>query len=206
LSQLTEILEKYGIYQQLSGSAKVVTLANFHPVSLLDELDREIVWRQDRIKIFGRTNPLPRLTAYYGDPGTAYKYSGIVNEPEPWTPTLLTLRKSLRDALGADFNAVLVNRYADGSQHMGYHADDEPELGPSPLIASLSFGATRRFLVKSCDGRERFALDLEDRSLLIMAGSFQLDYRHALAKTKRQVGLRINLTFRQVLVPRAASA
>jgi alkylated DNA repair dioxygenase AlkB len=186
----------------LREDAHFIYLPNFYVKSMIRELDDEIAWRQDTIKIFGKTNLLPRQTAYYGDKGASYVYSGIVNDPQVWTPTLSALRLSLSDALGADFNAVLVNRYADGSHHMGYHADDEAELGLSPLIASLSFGATRRFLVKSCDGRERFAQDLEDCSLLIMAGSFQHHYRHALAKTKRQVDLRINLTFRQVLNPK----
>lgn len=186
----------------LHEDAHFIYLPNFFVTSLLLDLDNEIAWRQDTIKIFGKTKLLPRQTAYYGDVGASYVYSGIVNDPQVWTPTLSALRLSLCEALGEDFNAVLVNRYADGSQHMGYHADDESELGISPIIASVSFGATRRFLVKSCDGRERFAQDLEDCSLLIMAGSFQHHYRHALAKTKRQVDLRINLTFRQVLHPK----
>ena len=186
----------------LREDAHFIYMPNFCVKSLLLDLDNEIAWRQDTIKIFGKTNLLPRQTAYYGDEGVHYVYSGIVNYPQVWTPALNALRLSLSDALGADFNAVLVNRYADGSHHMGYHADDEAELGISPLIASISFGATRRFLVKSCDGRERFAQDLEDCSLLIMGGSFQHHYRHALAKTKRKVDLRINLTFRQVLHPK----
>ena len=186
----------------LREDAHFIYMPNFCVKSMLLDLDNEIAWRQDTIKIFGKTNLLPRQTAYYGDEGAAYSYSGIVNDPQVWTPTLSALRLSLSDALGVDFNAVLVNRYGDGSHHMGYHADDESELGISPIIASMSFGATRRFLVQSCDGRERFAQNLEDCSLLIMAGSFQRHYRHALAKTKRQVDLRINLTFRQVLHPK----
>ena len=179
--------------------ATCIYIPGFYPHDLLQQLDLEIAWRQDSMKIFGKTNPLPRKTAFYGDAGTSYRYSGILNVPEEWTPALDSIRCYLSESLEEAFNAVLVNRYSDGSQHMGYHADDEPELGSNPTIASLSFGATRRFLIRSCDGSERHGLDLEDRSLLIMSGSFQHHYRHALAKTKRNAALRINLTFRKII-------
>ncbi len=149
--------------------------------------------------MFGRKTKLPRLTAYYGDQGTSYIYSGIKNDPLQWSPTLSAMRAHMQSVLGLNFNAVLANRYADGSQHMGYHADDEPELGINPVIGSLSFGDTRRFLIKSVGGNERHKVDLESGSLLLMAGTFQHHYQHALGKTKRQSGLRINLTFRLVV-------
>jgi len=166
--------------------------------SLLSSLDHTISWRQDSFRIYGREHPLPRLTAWYGDPGAIYRYSGIVNEPQPWTPLLLEIKARVEQIVGQEFNSVLANRYAHGGQHQGYHADDEVELGVKPCIASVSFGATRRFRVLARDKSRSFALDLEDGSLLVMRGAMQEHYVHALSKTAKPVGLRINLTFRQI--------
>lgn len=164
-----------------------------------EELDQDIAWQQDEIKIFGRSIDLPRLTAWYGDAGAAYVYSGIRNDPKAWTEGLSRLREKLVADIGIDFNSVLANRYADGQQHQGYHADDEKELGPAPLIASLSFGASRRFLVKAKGkGTKAEAFDLENGSLLMMGGAMQKDYVHKIAKSTRVQGPRINLTFRQI--------
>ena len=121
---------------------------NFISPSLCAALDSSISWQQDIFRIYGREIPLPRLTAWYGDPDATYRYSGITNRPRPWIPLLLDLKQKLEQATGGAFNSVLLNRYADGSQHQGYHTDNEAELGDCPLIASLSFGATRRFAVK----------------------------------------------------------
>lgn len=163
-------------------------------------LDESIVWQQDALKIYGKTVDLPRLTAWYGDEGTDYVYSGIKNVPKPWTRDLQKLKDRLAQDLGVAFNAVLLNRYANGEQHMGYHADAEPEFGKNPLIASLSFGETRRFLwkkKKSKDPAEK--LELEHGSLLLMGGTFQDEYVHSVPKSKRVSELRLNLTFRLIL-------
>lgn len=165
-----------------------------------EELDAEIAWKQDEMKIYGKPVLLPRLTGWYGDPGTDYIYSGIYNQALPWTPSLESLRNRLREDLGLEFNAMLANRYADGSQHMGYHADSEPEFGEAPVIVSLSFGAARGFLWKrKGKGEKAQRWDLEDRSLLVMGGAMQREFVHAVAKTSLPLGPRINLTFRRVL-------
>ncbi|MBC7659389.1 MAG: alpha-ketoglutarate-dependent dioxygenase AlkB [Chitinophagaceae bacterium] len=166
-------------------------------------LDNVMTWHQDQIRMFGRKIPLPRLTAWYGDPDARYVYSGISNEPKAWISELSDLRDVLEARLGIRFNSVLANRYADGSQHQGYHADDEKELGERPLIASLSFGAERRFLVKKkTRGSEELSqtktLDLRNGSLLLMGGDFQKEYVHAIARTKKNCEMRINLTFRLI--------
>ena len=161
-------------------------------------IDSHIAWRQDSIRMYGRQIPLPRLTAWYGDPGADYVYSGILNQARPWPRFLQEIRDQIADKTGVMFNAVLCNRYADGAQHQGYHADDEPELGDSPTIASVSLGSTRRFLVKSADGADRISIDLEHGSLLMMLPPLQRHFIHALPKTKKPVGLRINLTFRLI--------
>lgn len=166
--------------------------------SQFDALDASIAWQQDVLKIYGREIPFPRLTAWYGDPDAVYRYSGIVNKPRPWLPLLLDLKRQVEAATGGTFNSVLLNRYADGSQHQGYHADDEIELGNRPLIASLSFGGTRRFRLKQKNGPLRITCDLEDGSLLVMAGALQHHFVHAIVKTRRAVAPRINLTFRLI--------
>ena len=158
----------------------------------------ELDWRQHDIVLFGRRVQQPRLSAWYGDAGARYRYSGLSLEPQPWHPALHALRNALESRLGRPFNSVLANAYRDGRDSMGWHADDEPELGPEPVIASVSLGACRRFLVRCIRTREPAEFRLEHGSLLVMSGSSQADFRHALPKTSRPCGLRINLTFRQI--------
>lgn len=163
------------------------------------ELRQRLAWQQKPIVIFGRDVMQPRLTAWYGDPDCAYVYSGKRNEPLPWTPLLQELREAVETVTGARFNSVLANCYRNGQDSMGWHSDDEPELGPDPSIASLSFGAARRFCLQH---RKQKALQLElllqDGDLLLMAGATQANYRHALPKTAKPVGERLNFTFRWI--------
>ena len=158
----------------------------------------ELDWSQQDIVLFGRRVQQPRLSAWYGDAGARYRYSGLSLEPLPWHPALHRLRCTLESRLGRPFNSVLANAYRDGRDSMGWHADDEPELGSEPVIASVSLGACRRFLVRCVRTREPAEFRLEHGSLLVMSGSSQADFRHALPKTSRPCGLRINLTFRRI--------
>ena len=168
--------------------------------ALLAHLTADVAWEQRAIRLYGKELPQPRLTAWYGDPAAHYTYSGLAWEPRPWTPALLALRGRVAAATGASFNSVLLNRYRDGRDSMGWHADDEPELGPAPAIASLSLGATRRFRLRPRAGLAHppLALDLPGGSLLLMRGPTQQHWQHALPKTARPVGPRLNLTFRWV--------
>lgn len=168
--------------------------------ALLAGLRDTIPWEVHRIHLFGREHASPRQSCWIGDPGTRYRYSGTCFQSRPWPAWLLPIRERLAHELGADFNSVLANRYRDGRDAMGWHSDDERELGSAPVIASLSVGATRRFVLKHRHHPERkLALDLPPGSLLVMAGTTQQHYRHALPRTARPVAERINLTFRRVL-------
>jgi alkylated DNA repair dioxygenase AlkB len=163
-------------------------------------LRNELPWAQHRIRLFGREVLTPRLCAWVGDTGASYAYSGTRFEPLPWNDTLLALRGRLQCEGMGQFNSVLANRYRDGRDSMGWHADDERELGHEPVIASISLGATRRFRLRHRrDPSQRAELPLEHGSLLLMRGATQANYRHDLPKTTRPVGERINLTFRLVL-------
>lgn len=161
----------------------------------------EIAWSQHHVRLFGREVPSPRLSAWVGDPGATYTYSRVRHEPLAWTPALTDLRAKLIAETGVDFNSVLANRYRDGRDSMGWHADDEPELGRQPVIASVSLGATRRmrFRPRAPHPGAPLMLDLEHGSLLWMAGATQQRYQHAIGKTRAEVGERVNLTFRQLL-------
>ncbi len=181
------------------GEAWLIYAPSYVEALEFSELDQEIAWRQDAMRIYGKEVPLPRLTAWYGDEGTDYVYSGILNQAQAFNSRLNDWREDLQRDLEVPFNAVLLNRYADGHQHMGYHADDEPEFGLRPTIASLSFGAERRFLWKrKVKGSVAEKLTLEHGSLLIMGGSFQEEYIHAVPKAKRVTSPRINLTYRWI--------
>jgi alkylated DNA repair dioxygenase AlkB len=166
---------------------------------LMAELHHGIDWRDEEILMFGRRVPVPRRVAWHGDSGASYNYSGTPHLPEPWTPALTCIRDRTQELTGAYFNAVLLNLYRDGRDGMGWHADDEPELGPNPVIASVSLGATRRFCLRHRRRRDlRIDLPLAHGSLLLMSGATQHHWVHALPKTAAPVGERINLTFRQV--------
>lgn len=167
--------------------------------ALFARLQREIAWECHRIRIFGREVDSPRLSCWIGDPDAVYVYSRTRFVPHPWPASLLPLRERLADELGVAFNSVLANLYRDGRDRMGWHSDDEPELGPRPVIASVSLGAVRRFSLKPRAGGASRALDLPHGSLLVMAGDTQAAWRHALAGTARAVGPRINLTFRRII-------
>lgn len=158
-----------------------------------------VPWEVHRIRLFGREHASPRLSCWIGDPAAVYRYSGTRFAPHPWLPELAALRERLRAELGAPFNSVLANLYRDGRDAMGWHSDDESELGPAPVIASVSLGTPRRFALKHRrDPALRHALVLEPGSLLVMAGATQRHWKHALPRTAKPVGARINLTFRQV--------
>jgi alkylated DNA repair dioxygenase AlkB len=166
---------------------------------LFDELRREIDWQQEDILMFGRRVPVPRRVAWHGDPGASYTYSGTEHHPLPWTPALDRVRSRVAGLTGAHFNAVLLNLYRDGKDGMGWHADDEPELGRNPVIASVSLGATRRFCMRHRRRKGlRLDLSLSHGSLLLMTGPTQHHWVHALPKTTAPVGERINLTLRRV--------
>jgi alkylated DNA repair dioxygenase AlkB len=167
--------------------------------ALLERLRQEIGWETHRIKLFGREVDSPRLSRWIGDADTSYVYSNTRFEPWPWPGSLRSLRDEIGSAAGEHFNSVLANLYRDGKDGMGWHCDDEPELGPAPIIASLSLGATRRFCLKhKRAGSKSFALELPHGSLLVMRGDTQKNYRHALPKTAKPVRERINLTFRRI--------
>lgn len=160
----------------------------------------EIQWEQVRVNVFNRMVDQPRLTAWYGDAGKTYSYSGTRLTPTPWTDTLSTLRDEVARIADARFNSVLANLYRDGNDGVGWHADNERELGTNPVIASVSLGATRRFDLKHRDTGELVRVDLPAGSLLVMSGQSQHKWVHRIAKTKKLCGERINLTFREIHV------
>lgn len=163
-------------------------------------LHAEIPWERHRLRLFGREIDAPRLSSWIGDADAVYTYSGTRFEPRAWTPACAELRDGLGALCGERYNSVLCNLYRDGRDSMGWHSDDESELGAAPVIASLSFGAVRRFRLRHRrDPALRLELDLPSGSLLLMAGATQRNYRHDLPKTAREVCARINLTFRRVL-------
>ena len=160
-------------------------------------LQQETAWEQREARIMGRKVPLPRLTAWHGD--AAYTYSGIFHAPLAWTESLLVLKAQVEKSAGTNFNSALLNLYRNGGDSMGWHADDEKELGPEPVIASVSLGACRKFRLRHRDDHtRRIALDLVHGSLVIMAGRTQACWQHQVPKTARAVGPRINLTFRLI--------
>jgi alkylated DNA repair dioxygenase AlkB len=162
--------------------------------ALLDE----ITWQQDSMNTPAGKIPFPRLTAWQGDPGAVYVYSGIRNVPKPWTPTVLLLKTKAEAAAQTAFNSVLINRYRTGMDSMGWHADKERELGLEPVIASVSLGTTRTFDFRHAKTRQTHTLQLTHGSLLIMRGRTQLDWAHRVPKEPEARGERINLTFRYV--------
>lgn len=178
-------------------------LSNTEADAYFKTLQASTPWRNDPITIFGKTYPQPRMTSLHGHTTDPYGYSGIVMQPNPMNDTLLEIEKKLKSFSDEPFTTVLLNLYRDGKDSNGWHADDEPELGENPVIASVSLGAERYFHLKhKTDKSQRLKFALAHGSLLLMEGSTQHFWKHQVAKTARDVGPRINLTFRKVLTAR----
>lgn len=190
--------------QLISLDGDVRLYRDWLPVDVADlylkRFTEGLAWQQPVIRLYGSERAVPRLTAWYGDPGCSYRYSGTRFEPLPWTAELRDLREQLSITLGRPFNSVLANRYRHGQDSVAWHSDDEPELGRNPVIASISLGETRRFTLKHKTRKDisPLAVDLSHGSLLVMAGPTQHHWLHQISKTRRPVGERINLTFRFV--------
>lgn len=167
---------------------------------LFSRLLEGLPWEQPRVRVFGREHAAPRLQSWHGDPDAVYRYSGLTLHPLPWTAELSRIRERVRELAGISFNSVLVNLYRDGDDSMGWHADDEPELGTSPRVASFSLGATRDFaLRRKGESRQALKVALGNNELLLMAPDVQRHWQHSLPRRRRVMAARINLTFRQVL-------
>jgi alkylated DNA repair dioxygenase AlkB len=173
--------------------------------SILNELICDTPWQQEDLVVWGKTFAQPRLVAWYGDRGNDYTYSGIKLTSLPWTDLLLEIRKRVETVTAASFNSVLLNYYRDNRDSMGFHSDDEPELGQRPVIASLSLGEERTFVLKHRTNKlaKPIRLRLASGSLLLMKGDTQRFWKHGIAKESRPCGPRINLTFRQIIPPTA---
>lgn len=163
---------------------------------VLARLIAETAWREETVTVYGKRYLQPRLSSWHGHKG--YRYSGLSLAPLPFTPLLDTIRRAAEEATGRAYNSVLLNYYRDGRDSMGMHSDDEPELGAEPAIASVSFGATRFFILRHKTSRQTLKLPLTDGSLLFMAGSLQANWMHGINKTSRPLAARVNLTFRKI--------
>ena len=171
--------------------------------SYFSELLDTIPWQNDPITVFGKTYPQPRMTSLHGHTTDPYGYSGVVMQPNPMTKTLKEIETKIQTLCDERFTTVLLNLYRTGKDSNGWHADDEPELGQNPIIASVSLGAERYFHLKhKNDKTQRLKFALAHGSLLLMEGSTQHYWKHQVAKTAREVEPRINLTFRKVLKAR----
>lgn len=175
------------LYRNWTGSPEV----------LFRMVDQEITWEQKSIKIYGQDTPVPRMTAWYGS--KAYTYSGMTNVPQKTPPTIAMLLSRLHRELGYEFNSVLCNLYRNGKDSVGAHADDERELGEKPVIASVSLGATRKFVLRPVGEGMKLTIDLHGGDLLIMRGRLQETHKHEIPKQTKIVDPRINLTFRTIL-------
>jgi alkylated DNA repair dioxygenase AlkB len=160
---------------------------------------KQLAWRQDSLQLYGKTVPIPRLQAWYGDSHLQYQYSGLSLQALPWTSELLALKQVVEQHSGTAFNSVLANFYRDGQDSVAWHSDDEPELGANPVVASLSFGGERLFKLKHKTTAEVYNIVLKSGDLLLMLAETQHYWRHCLPRSKTNTAARINLTFRKII-------
>jgi len=156
-------------------------------------------WESMKIKMFGKEVVIPRLQCWVGDEGCEYSYSGKKLNRQPWTPELLMIKEKISQHANLNFNSVLVNFYRDGQDSMGWHADDEPELGKNPTIAALSFGGERDLVFRNILSKETLSIPQPHGALIIIDGQTQQYWQHAIKKTKKVISPRINLTFRNII-------
>jgi alkylated DNA repair dioxygenase AlkB len=168
---------------------------------LLQGLIENTPWRLDHVTVWGKTYPQPRLVAWYGDDALSYSYSGVDLTALPWTPALANIKDKVESLCQSSFNSVLLNYYRDHRDSMGFHSDDEPELGSCPVIASVSFGDVRQFVLKHKTRKDikNVKLQLPSGSLLLMKGATQANWKHGIPKESKPCGPRVNLTFRRIL-------
>ena len=199
----------------LPGGNAMVLFRSWLPTLEADDrfstLLNEAPWQQPLIKIAGKEHPIPRRQVWYGEKGAAFTYSGRRFEPVEFTQSVFEIKRAVEQACSASFNSVLMNHYRHESDSVGWHADDEPEFGPEPSIASLSLGATRRFQFKpkphyyaqaGWEKRKRsLVFELRHGDLLLMNGGVQSNWLHAVPKEKHRCEPRLNLTFRKVVLP-----
>ncbi len=162
----------------------------------LARLIAETAWREEHITLWGKAFLQPRLSAWQGS--VRYRYSGLTLEPAPFGPLVLEIKAAVEAAAGHRFNSVLLNYYRNERDSMGMHSDDEAELGAEPVIASVSFGAVRTFVMKHKRSKATLKLDLPSGSLLVMSGPTQRNWQHGINKLSRACGPRVNLTFRAI--------
>lgn len=168
---------------------------------LYEELLHKIEWQQDDVKVFGKIYPQPRLTALFSDNSKTYSYSGITMHSKPFLPAINDIKKRIKTNYPEyNFNSCLSNLYRNGDDSNGWHADDEPELGQNPVIASISLGEIRKFRMRlKKDQKIKIDIPLKSGSLLLMSGTTQHYWQHCIPKTKKKVDPRINLTFRFIV-------
>jgi len=165
---------------------------------ILQKLKSEIEWKQESMNMYGKQVNFPRLTAWYGDNDRPYSFSGIKLEPKNWTKELYEIKEKVELISKVKFNSALLNRYRSGNDSISWHTDAEKELGINPVIASVNFGATRKFQLRHLKTKEKLELELTHGSLLIMQGELQHFWQHQVPKTNKNVDERINLTFRVI--------
>lgn len=167
--------------------------------SFFKSLRENILWKQESMNMYGKKIDFPRLTAWYGNNDKPYSFSGITLQPTPWTNDILTIKNKIEPVAKSSFNSVLLNLYRDGNDSISWHTDAEKELGINPIIASVNFGATRKFQLRHIKTKEKLEIELTHGSLLIMQGELQHFWQHQVPKTSKVIGERINLTFRVII-------
>ena len=167
---------------------------------LLKKFISKLPWESMIIKMFGKDTKIPRLQCWIGDEGCEYRYSGKQLNRQIWSQDLIMIRKKIYKELKIDFNSVLANYYRDGKDSMGWHSDDEKELGPNPTIASISFGSERDLVFRNKISKETLAIPQTNGSLILIDGETQKNWQHSIKKTQKLIGPRINLTFRNIII------
>ena len=166
---------------------------------LLKKFISKLPWESMIIKMFGKDTKIPRLQCWVGDEGCEYRYSGKQLNRQIWSQDLIMIRKKIYEELKIDFNSVLANYYRDGKDSMGWHSDDEKELGPDPTIASISFGSERDLVFRNKITKETLAIPQTNGCLILIDGKTQKNWQHSIKKTQKVIGPRINLTFRNII-------
>ncbi len=203
-------MDQFGLFQEIDNTEPINVInldgecdyyPNFLNNTSLLKIKNLIEWRQDQITLYGKTHNVPRLHCWYNDQNQSYTYSNITLNPLKFFKELDEIRTKVELSLGQKFNSCLCNLYRDGNDYAAIHSDDEKELGKNPMIASISIGESRKFILKHRfdKGIERKEVILEDQSLLVMKGKLQHYWKHELTKTKKKIGPRVNLTFRNII-------